>query len=114
MAVSVVGLGFAIGAIPTIGHHAPPPLSSLSFPPLLASFVLISSLSSAVAMLMTSYLMYAFEFGKIIEACIQYFAGGLILAIGTPPHLIFVLNHNHLPLFSLPPLSLYGTIATHD
>jgi zinc transporter ZupT len=40
--------------------------------------------------------MYAFEFGKIIEACIQYFAGGLILAIGTPPHLIFVLNHNHL------------------
>jgi hypothetical protein len=26
--------------------------------------------------------MYAYEFGDIVEGCIQYFAGGLILAVG--------------------------------
>jgi hypothetical protein len=36
----------------------------------------------SIAMLLASYLMYAFEFGKVVEGCIQYFAGGLILAVG--------------------------------
>jgi hypothetical protein len=26
--------------------------------------------------------MYAYEFGEIVEGCIQYFAGGLILTVG--------------------------------
>mmetsp|Transcript_16579 Transcript_16579/g.17320 ORF Transcript_16579/g.17320 Transcript_16579/m.17320 type:complete len:474 (+) Transcript_16579:21-1442(+) len=34
-----------------------------------------------ISMLLTSYLMYAYSFGKIVEGCIQFFAGGLILAI---------------------------------
>lgn len=49
--MNAVELGFAIGSIPTI------------------------------AMLLASYLMYAYSFGKVVEGCIQYFAGGLILAI---------------------------------
>jgi hypothetical protein len=83
-----VRLGFALGAIPTVG------LVSLLLSLLLTPSHLSLSFS---AMLLTSYLMYKYSFGKVVEGCIQFFAGGLIFAIGmfvftwTLPHLLQLL-----------------------
>jgi hypothetical protein len=72
MTVAAVRLGFALGAIPTAGNQSLP----YFFLPQLFSSPLFS------AMLLTSYLMYRYSFGKVVEGCIQFFAGGLIFAIG--------------------------------
>lgn len=60
-----------------------------------------------LAMLLTSYIMYKYSFGKVIEGCIQFFAGGLIFAIG-----MYLLSC--LIIKFLTPFSCIGTLSFND